>query len=130
MDDQHLRKNDQDYYLCPLCGHALIYDSNPEEPYCPKMVDVHKTDSGGIRWNHFNIQITKDGPQKGQHRYIAVIPPFYVSWYQESQTLYVSQFGTQKEDWRMHTILQYQAPYPEEDLLKLYKRLENLKAFA
>lgn len=131
MIDEHLRKNDNDYWLCPLCGHALIYDTNPDELYCPKMVDVHKESSGsGIRWNHFDIQITKQGPQKDEHRYVAVIPPFYITWYKESGKLFVSQFGTQKADWRMHEIIKYDENYPEEDLLKLYTRLTNLRVFA
>lgn len=130
MIDEHLKKNEYDYWLCPLCGHALIYDTNPEELYCPKFVDVHKSSTGsGIRWNHFDIQPQKQGPLKGQQRWVAVIPPFYISWYKESGKLYLSQFGTHKEDWRMNDILKYESDYSEEDLLKLYKRLENLKAF-
>lgn len=129
-DDQHLRKNENDYWLCPLCGHALIYDSNPDELYCPKMVDVQRGDTGGIRWNHFDIQPCKDGPNKGQTRWVAVIPPFYVSWYKETGILFVKQFGTHKEDWRMQDILDCRLGFSEEDLLKLYKRLNNLKVFA
>lgn len=131
MIDEHLRKNENDYWLCPLCNHALIYDSNPEELYCPKMVDVHKESSGsGIRWNHFDMQKSNRGPYTGQFRWVAVIPPFYVSWYKDSGMLFVSQFGTHKDDWRMHDIIKQESGFTEEDLLKLYKRLEKLKAFA
>ena len=126
---EHLRKNEFDYHLCPLCGRALLYDSNPEELYCPQMVDVHKTDSGGIRWNHFDIQISQSGPQTGQHRYVAIIPPFYVSWYKENGILFIKQFGTHQEDWRMHDILDCKLGFPEEELSKLYERLKNLRAF-
>jgi hypothetical protein len=130
MISECLRKNELNYWLCPLCDHALIPSKSlsnlEEELYCPKMVDVHS----GTRWVHFGIQKALNGPQRGQLSYVAVIPPFYVSWYKESGTLFVKRFGTHREDWRMFDILDCKLDYPEKDLLKLYARLANLRVFA
>jgi hypothetical protein len=122
-----LPNNGYDYHSCPLCGHALICDDvSKENIYCPKYVDVH----AGTRWCHYVVGTCDQGPDKGQRRYAAVIPPFYITWYQETGKLWLQQFGVEKLDWRMHHTLDYQENYPFDDLLKLYKRMENLRAFS
>lgn len=125
MDDHHLRKNDNDYWLCPLCGHALIYDSDPRDIYCPKFVDVQKTSPGsGVRWNHFdifNLDI------KNHVRWVAVIPPFYVSWDQTTRHAIIKRIDP--ADASLTPFHEFFTD-SEEEILRLYKRLNNLKVFA
>lgn len=128
-DDQHLRKNEYEYWLCPLCGHALLYGNEPKNLYCPTMADVFKASPGsGVRWHHFTTG-TSDKVHPGDWKYTAVIPPFYFQWYKEHQTAYVYQFGDPKEDWRRFSLILTKT-CSEEELFKLYQRFNNLKVFA
>lgn len=119
MTDQHLKKNDQDYWLCPLCGRALIYDQDPRKLYCDTYTNVYP----GRRWGHYDHQVNA----LNEITYTALVPPFYITWNTFSHHMRVDQLGPTAAT---STNILTRDDVPYEDVLKMYERLKNLKAFS
>lgn len=119
--DTHLSKNVNEYWLCPLCGHALIYEEDPVKLYCPTYTNVHE----GVRWCHYDHQPN----DKNEVRYIAIIPPFYVQWNSTTNELVIKTFGNYRDDWRQTKDLLTKENVSHDELLNTYERLKKLKVF-
>lgn len=122
MTDQHLKKDDKDYWLCPLCGRALIYDSDPRRLYCDTYNDVYP----GRRWGHYDHHVNA----LNEITYAALIPPFYITWNTTSHHLRVQQLIGDPEHPNDAKDILEQPDTPYEDVLKMYARLKNLKVFS
>lgn len=108
---------------CPLC-HNLLKGPLAPALYCDTYVDV----GPNTRWGHF---VRKPDPQKQeQNKHMAIIPPFYIYWWETDQRVLVQIFGVDPSNWRIQNTIYEADNIDQKEILRLYKKFSKLKAFS
>jgi len=104
---------------CPLCQKEVIPDEDkkPEDFHCPTYVYVYPS----TRWCHYWAISTASG-----YQITATIPPFAITWLDRGGSLKIQQI---KDGCPLKTIHQA-SEVKKEDLLRIYQRFQNLRAFS